>query len=157
MTEIGFDETAVPLWLQAYLLLLIGIGIPCLIVLLRRIHTRVYRQPTARVSGWSVRWTDFGLILWAMFASVLILQLILSHFIGIPEDEDSESQAWHIIAAGLTMQIGMILVYVYFRRIQPQLFLEKINSRPVPVARAARTALFVFLASFPAVALTGYY
>ncbi len=157
MTEFGLEETQTPVWLQVYLLLLIGSGISCLIILFHRLRTSTLRQSTARLSEWSVRWTDFGLIFWLMFFPVFILQLLLSQFFGPPEAEDSEGQTWRIVVAGLAMQLGLISVYGYIRRTQPQLFLEKINCRPLPLTRAAPTALFVFLASFPAVALTSYY
>ena len=157
MTEFGLGESQPPIWLQVYLLLLIGGGIVCLIILYYRFRTSTLWQSTVGLSGWSVPWTDFGLIIWIMFFSVFILQLILRQFFELPEAEESNAQTWHIIGAGLAMQLGIISIYGYIRKTQPQLFLDRINCRPLPLLHAASTAFFIFLASFPAVALASYF
>ena len=157
MTEFGIVESQIPPWLQVYLWLLIGCGVVCLIILYHKFRNSTLWKSTNNLSGWSIPWTDFGLIIWLMFFSVFILQLILSLLFRMPQIDESSTQTWHTIFTGLAMQLGIISSYAYIRKTQPELFLDKINCKPLSLLPAAAIAGFIFLASFPTIALTSYF
>tara|TARA_Y100000588_G_scaffold395287_1_gene522402 strand:- start:6450 stop:7070 length:621 start_codon:yes stop_codon:yes gene_type:complete len=75
----------------------------------------------------------------------------------MPGIDESFTQTWHTVFTGLAMQLGIISSYAYIRKTQPELFLDKINFKPLPLFPAAAIACFIFLASFPTIALTSYF
>ena len=139
-----------------YLIGMLGVGVVCLFQLSRRICAGKADNPSGKVQAWSIRWTDFGLLIWLMFMSVVVIQMIFGSFFGQTEAEPGVvEETWENIIAGSSMQIGLLAVFLLYRKSQPQLFHEKFNNIPMPLGKALSNALFIFFASFPAVWIVG--
>lgn len=106
---------------------------------------------------WQLSWVDFGLWLAGLYFAVVACQIIV--FQGLPQffennppwHPDTGQRAWLLLAAGLSLQFPLILVFFALRRYQPQLYgiplAERIGSRPP----STLNAMLIFLMIMPLV------
>lgn len=106
--------------------------------------------------SWAMSWTDFGLFMalvtLAAFNGSVCSSLLTRQFFGEPAAFPLQATVF----GGLTMQLGLILVYFIFRRIYPLSPPPLVLERPRPsLARAVCLSLVLCLAAVPFFFLIG--
>jgi len=144
-------------WVLPYVNFLHFAGLASLIYLAARYLGRPKEKRRGRVEPWTVDWLNFGMFLWLMFICVLLSSLLLGTFENSGQENGGEhGEVWQIIMGGISMQGGMVLVFGYYLRVKPELFLNKINARNLSALKALSIGLLLFLAAFPVIFLVGF-
>ena len=146
-------------WVLPYVNFLLLAGLASLIFLAVRYLGRPREKSRGKVEPWTVDWLNFGMFLWLMFICVLLSSLLLNTFGHSgqgQENGDKNVEVWQIIMGGISMQAGMILVFGYYLRVKPELFLNKFNAQNLSALKALSIGVLLFLAVFPVIFLVGY-
>ncbi len=139
-----------------YFFLLLASGLGCLISLVFKLRL-VSKDPgkKSKVPAWKIGWLDFGLFIWCLICSMILAQMIAPYLLNTVSHTEDSYAVWNIISGGVTLHLGMILVFVLFRYFQPHLFPQSLNVEIISFLKAAKLGAYYFLAAFPLVWVTG--
>ncbi len=144
-------------WIFPYLNFLLWAGLACLIFLIVRFFSKTRENRRGKVDAWTINWLNFGMFLWLMFISVFLMSLLLDAIGsgGGREGNNPSGEVWEIILGGISMQGGMMLVFLCYLKYQPELFQNKINAANLPGFKALFIGVLLFLSAFPVIFLVG--
>ncbi len=143
-------------WIYPYVSFLNLAGMACLIFFAARYFFKSRENRQGKVDAWSIDWLNFGMLVWLMFACVFLTGLLMDTFGAIAQEEETHNgKVWQIVLSGISMQGGMLLVFLYYFRYRPELFLQKINAVRLPALKAISIGALLFLAAFPVVFFVG--
>ena len=133
------------------------LGLACFIILIAKVHRIPQARRRGLVEGWPIGWVDFGLFLWLIFLAVVVLGAGFDLILASLSDDLDDSDAWHNIAGGAGMQVGILAVFGYYLVARSEWFRpNRPNTRQISAWRSLAIGVFLFLASFPVILLTGY-
>ncbi len=144
-------------WIFPYVNFLLWVGLACLIFVIVRFFSKTRETRHGKVDPWTINWLNFGMFLWLMFISVLLTGLILDAISsgGGREGNTTDGEVWEIVLGGISMQGGMMLVFLYYLKYQSELFRQKINAVSLPAVKALLIGFLLFLSAFPVIFLVG--
>lgn len=130
---------------------LLSLGLVCLISLLIRFFWSASANRQGRVEAWTIRWSDFGLLIWLLLLWIVLISGLIDFLLGRSSREDFSEDSWVSILQGILVQAGMVGVFCLYRFYQPQLFTSKINPQKLPLWKALSLSMYLFLAALPVV------
>ncbi len=144
-------------WIFPYVNFLFWAGLACLIFLIARFYSRPRETHLGKVNAWTINWLNFGMFLWLMFISVFLTGLILNTIGsgGRQEGDYHSGGVWEIVLGGISMQGGMMLVFLFYLKYHPELFRHKMNATHLPALKALFVGVLLFLSAFPVIFLVG--
>lgn len=152
MTEeeaIGVIKNNKGLIIYFFLILILGLG--CLISFAIKFRSSKKRL----VPAWTISWFDFGLFIWCLIFCMGLSQIIAPYLLTAISHTENAYYVWNIIAGGLMLHAGMILIFILFRYYQPHLFLHSFNIEVISFLKASKLGIYYFLVAFPFVWITG--
>jgi membrane protease YdiL (CAAX protease family) len=139
-----------------YFFLLLVSGLGCLISVLFKLKLACHKAgEKGKVPAWKIGWLDFGLFIWCLICSMILAQIIAPYLLNAISHTEESYRVWNVISGGVALHVGMILVFVLFRYLQPHLFPQSLSVEVIPFLKAAKLGTYYFLAAFPLVWITG--
>ena len=131
-----------------YSVALLACGLVSIFILLVRRH-RWHGLPSRGITPWHIGWLDINLlfcllVMWAMIAGPLTLRILPS-----TEPVPVERQAWQAALNGGLLQIGILLIFFFFRLSLPLEKRPSLSASPMDNSKVLSCSILYFLAFMP--------